>query len=143
VERDEAGAREGEEEAVLAPFGSELAKLRAQELRMHASARGKVVGRSSIDPGSIGDVVTFTQRAREALERSAAAARRLNPAALVRIAPDGRRGVQAELTDGVRTSDELVEVMPGTTVIVARGVSGLIDAGEHDALELRDLPGED
>jgi Fe-S cluster assembly iron-binding protein IscA len=90
----------------------------------------------SSGPISIGVMVTFTDRAREVLARSTAAARRLNPAARVRIAPDGAGGIRAELTDAVQAGDEVLDVMSGTTVIIALGLTGLIDAGEHDELEL-------
>jgi hypothetical protein len=81
-------------------------------------------------------VVRFTERARQALVRSDAAARRLNTAARVRIVADPAGGVRAELTDSLEEGERLVRVDDDVEVVVPLDLAGLIDAGDHDALTL-------
>jgi hypothetical protein len=85
--------------------------------------------------GSIGLVLTFTDRARLALSRSDAAAKRFNPAARLRLAASPG-GIEAALTEAPLQGDHVLELGDGLEVIVAAGMSGVVDVGEHDAFTI-------
>lgn len=80
--------------------------------------------------------VEFTEWAVEILRRSHASARRLNPAATVRMHRGGA-GVEFELTDERPEGDLLVE-RDGFELLVEPGLEGTVDVVEpHDRLILR------
>jgi len=86
--------------------------------------------------GTIAVVIEFTDWAADILARSDAAARRLNPAARVRVLRDGG-GVRFELTDEAETGDQVVK-REGFTLLVESGLEGIVDVVEpHDRLILR------
>jgi hypothetical protein len=77
-------------------------------------------------------VLTFTDRAADALSTFHAAAARWDPSARLRLVQHGAE-LRPEFTDGA--SDGEVEVSVGTiTVLVPAGVRGTVDAGEHNVL---------
>ncbi|MGH2636584.1 MAG: hypothetical protein ACRDHU_10640 [Actinomycetota bacterium] len=81
-------------------------------------------------------MLEFTPWATEILGRTHAAARRLNPAATVRLQRH-RDGVQFALTDERHDGDELVEG-DGFELWVEAGLGGTVDVVEpHDRLVLR------
>ena len=83
-----------------------------------------------------GDVLEFTEWARDILGRSQQAARRFNPDAKIRLARTGGT-VQAMLTDQPGPGDVEVRV-DDVTLYVERGLEGLVDIEEpHDRLVLR------
>ena len=78
-------------------------------------------------------MVTFTERAADALRASLAAARRFDPGAALRV--ERRGGVVAVVfASDPDPSDTVVEVGGGLTVGVQAGLDGTIDAGEHNEL---------
>ena len=80
--------------------------------------------------------LAFTDWATEILQRSHAAARRLNPSATVRLNRDGN-GVAFTLTDDPNPGDELVPG-EGFELLVESGLEGTVDVVEpHDRLILR------
>ncbi|MEX0989215.1 MAG: hypothetical protein WD206_02825 [Actinomycetota bacterium] len=82
-------------------------------------------------------MIGFSERAIEALARSAAAARRFNPDARLRIAPDAA-GVALSITDGPEPGDDTVE-RDGFTLYLASGLDGTLDIAEpHDTFVIRD-----
>jgi len=77
-------------------------------------------------------VLTFTDRAADALSTFHAAAARWDPSARLRLVRHGAE-LRPEFTDGA--SDGEVEVAVGSiTVLVPEGVQGSVDAGEHNVL---------
>jgi hypothetical protein len=77
-------------------------------------------------------VLTFTDRAADALTTFHAAAARWNPSAQLRLVRYGAE-LRPEFADGAVDDD--VEVAVGTiTVWVPAGVEGRVDAGEHNVL---------
>ena len=77
-------------------------------------------------------MLTFTDRAADALSTFHAAAARWDPAARLRLVRHGTE-LRPEFTDGV--ADGEVEVSVGSiTVLVPAGVDGRVDAGEHNVL---------
>ncbi|MGZ4130555.1 MAG: hypothetical protein ACXVPR_07000 [Actinomycetota bacterium] len=81
-------------------------------------------------------MIAFTDRAIEIIARSAAAARRFNADARVRLSSEGDE-VRFELTDAPAPTDRVVE-RDGFTLYVAEGLAGLVDVVEpHDRLVLR------
>ena len=82
------------------------------------------------------DMLRFTDQAAQALARSDAAARRLNPDAWIRLVPVGSRGVRAELVEGPEPDDRLQQIDGGPQVFVAASLTGAVDAGEHESLVL-------
>jgi hypothetical protein len=85
-------------------------------------------------------MLRFTDQAAQALVRSDAAARRFNPDARVRLAPDPARGVRAELVDEPEPGDRSQQIPDGPQVFVDASLNGLVDAGEHDLLILSTEP---
>jgi hypothetical protein len=84
-------------------------------------------------------VIEITGRAAEVLSRSAAAARRFDPNARVRVVSDGS-GVSFELTDRVQPTDREIE-QEGFVLLVEWGLDGTIDVADHDRLVLvRSVP---
>ena len=80
--------------------------------------------------------VEFTEWAVEILQRSHASARRLNPAATVRMHREGG-AIAFELTDERRDGDLLLEG-DGFELLVEAGLEGTVDVIEpHDQLILR------
>ena len=87
-------------------------------------------------PGTIGDVIEFTEWATDILSRSDEAARRFNPDARVRVVREGG-GVRFELTDRPGEDDQVVE-RDGFTLYAEPGLEGIVDVVEpHDQLILR------
>lgn len=77
-------------------------------------------------------MIELTPRAEEVLRRAEQAARRLNPGARIRLARAGD-GITATLVETPGEGDTSIAV--GDLVInVERGLEGVVDAGEHDAL---------
>ena len=77
-------------------------------------------------------MLTFTDRAADALSTFHAAAARWDPSARLRLVRHGAE-LRPEFTDGA--SDGEVEVAVGAiTVLVPEGVQGSVDAGEHNVL---------
>jgi hypothetical protein len=79
-------------------------------------------------------VVTLTDRAREALLGSLAAAQRFDPSACLRVVrQDGAVGVVfAEAPD----PDDQVVSLGEASIGFEAGIAGTIDAGEHNVLEV-------
>jgi hypothetical protein len=77
-------------------------------------------------------MVALTDRARDALRSSLAAARRFDPEAHLRvIRQDGAvRAVFAEEPD---PTDQVID-LDGASVGVQAGIEGTVDAGEHNEL---------
>lgn len=81
-------------------------------------------------------MIGFTDWATEILQRTHAAARRLNPSATVRLHRDGD-GVAFTLTDEAHPGHELVSG-DGFELFVEAGLEGTVDVIEpHDRLILR------
>jgi hypothetical protein len=81
-------------------------------------------------------VIGFTDWAEDILRRTHGAARRLNPAATVRLHRD-RDGVSFDLVDEPTTGDQLVRGN-GFELWVESGLDGTVDVVEpHDRLILR------
>ena len=76
-------------------------------------------------------MLALTARAADALRTADAAARRFNPDARVRLrAADGV--VSADLVTAPEDGESLV-LVDGVELIVPDGMSGTVDAGEHNA----------
>jgi hypothetical protein len=84
-------------------------------------------------------VIRLTDRAREVLARATEAARRFDPSVRIRLRAEGA-GVAFSLADGPGPDEDEVEV-DGIALLVEHGIEGVVDAGEHDRLELRPGPG--
>ena len=77
-------------------------------------------------------MLTFTDRAADALATFQAAAARWNPDVRIRLVPAGA-DLRPELAEGPEANDVAVAV--GTLIVyVPPGVQGVVDAGEHNAL---------
>lgn len=77
-------------------------------------------------------MLTFTDRATDALSTFHAAAARWDPSARLRLVRHGAE-LRPEFTDGVAAGE--VEVAVGSiTVFVPDGVEGRVDAGDHNVL---------
>ena len=77
-------------------------------------------------------MLTFTDRAADALSTFHAAAARWDPSARLRLVRHGAE-LRPEFTDAASEGD--VEVAVGSiTVLVPGGVDGRVDAGEHNVL---------
>jgi hypothetical protein len=77
-------------------------------------------------------VLTFTDRAAEALQTFHAAAARWNPDVRLRLVRVGTE-LRPELTDAAEPDD--VELTLGAIdVLVPHDVDGVVDAGEHNVL---------
>jgi hypothetical protein len=81
-------------------------------------------------------VVEFTERAADALRRSAQAAARFDPDARIRLTRDGSL-VHASFVHEPEAGDVVVGLVDGPQLLVAADVRGTIDAGDHDALIVR------
>lgn len=81
-------------------------------------------------------MIRFTDRAREVLVAAEHAARRFDPDAKVRLRRDDEGRIAFELTNEVGPGDELVEA-EGFELVVQRGLTGTVDAGDHNALVLQ------
>jgi hypothetical protein len=77
-------------------------------------------------------VVKLTPRAHEALLTSQTAARRFDPEAHLRLTADGA-SVRALLASQPEPGDAVLQV-GALTIFVAPGVTGTVDAGEHNEL---------
>ena len=77
-------------------------------------------------------MVELTPRAHDALLVSQAAARRFDPDAHIRLTSDGTT-VRAVLASRPEPGDVVLEV-GALTIFIAPGVSGTVDAGEHNEL---------
>ncbi|MEX2275828.1 MAG: hypothetical protein WEA10_09755 [Actinomycetota bacterium] len=81
--------------------------------------------------------IEFTDLAEQALERSSAAARRFNPAALLRAASASGGSVDLQIVEAPLPGDETL-VRAGFTLLVASGLDGTLDVEEpHDRIVLR------
>jgi hypothetical protein len=80
-------------------------------------------------------MISFTERALEVLHAATSAAARFDPNARVRVCRNGE-GVVFELTDAPGPDDVPVDA-EGVVVLVEGGLSGTVDAGEHNELVLR------
>ena len=79
-------------------------------------------------------MLVLTARAADALRTADAAARRFNPDARLRLrVADG--GVTADLVSAPEDGESLV-VVDGIELIVPDGMSGTVDAGDHNAFTL-------
>lgn len=81
-------------------------------------------------------MIRFTERAREVLEAAERAARRFDPEARVRLLRSDDGSVAFVLTNEAGPDDEIVDG-DGFAVVVAQGLEGVVDAGEHNILTLR------
>jgi len=79
-------------------------------------------------------VLTFTDRAEEALLLFHHAAARWDPNAHLRLEPDGAE-LKPLLADGPADGDVPVTVRD-ITVFVPAGVEGTVDAGDHNVLSV-------
>ena len=78
-------------------------------------------------------MITLTERAAEAVAAAETAARRFNPAARVRLARDATGGgVRFELVEGPEPGDATM-TEDRFTLLVAHGLDGVLDTGEHNA----------
>jgi hypothetical protein len=77
-------------------------------------------------------MVTFTDRAGEALVLFHTAAARWDPDVHVRLVPDGAE-LKPQLATGPEAGDIAIAV-GGVTVFVPEGVDGTVDAGDHNVL---------
>ena len=77
-------------------------------------------------------MVELTQRAHDALLISQTAARRFDPEAHIRLTRDGAT-VHAVLASRPEPGDAVLET-GALTIFVAPGVTGTVDAGEHNEL---------
>ena len=77
-------------------------------------------------------MVELTPRAHDALLISQSAARRFDPEAHIRLIPDGAT-VRAALASRPEPGDAVLEV-GALTIFVAPGITGTVDAGEHNEL---------
>jgi hypothetical protein len=77
-------------------------------------------------------MVELTSRAQDALLASQSAARRFDPEAHIRLTAEGGT-VRAVLASRPEPGDAVLEVGV-LTIFVASGVTGTIDAGEHNEL---------
>lgn len=75
-------------------------------------------------------MVELTSRAQDALLASQTAARRFDPEAHIRLIADGVT-VRAVLASGPEPGDAVLE-LGALTIFVASGVTGTVDAGEHN-----------
>jgi hypothetical protein len=79
-------------------------------------------------------VVTFTDRAREALLTSLSAARRFDPEARLRL--ERHEGsVRAVLANEDQPDDALID-LDGAVIAIEPGIDGTIDAGDHQELRV-------
>ena len=77
-------------------------------------------------------MLTFTERATEALSMFHAAAARWNPEVQIRLVPEGTE-LKPLLAEAPEAGDVPQEV--GTvTVFVPPGLDGVVDAGDHNVL---------
>jgi hypothetical protein len=77
-------------------------------------------------------MLTFTDRAREAIVLFHTAAVRWDPGVHVRLVPEGAE-LKPQLAAGPEAGDVPVEV-GDVTVFVPDGASGTVDAGDHNEL---------
>jgi len=77
-------------------------------------------------------MVELTPRAHDALLISQTAARRFDPEAHLRLTADGST-VRAVLASRPEPGDAVLEV-GSLTIFIASGVTGTVDAGEHNEL---------
>jgi hypothetical protein len=81
-------------------------------------------------------VVEFTERAVDALRRSAHAAARFDADARIRLTREGSV-VRAAFVHQAEAGDVVVALGDGPQILVAADIRGTIDAGDHDALIVR------
>jgi hypothetical protein len=77
-------------------------------------------------------MLAFTDRAIEAIETFHRAAARFDPRACIRLTRVGEE-LRPVLAEGPEPDDEAARVGP-VTVYVEAGVTGRVDAGEHNVL---------
>jgi hypothetical protein len=87
----------------------------------------------------VGDI-ELTERAVEVLVRARTAAVRFDPGVKIRVGHDATGSVVFQLVDDAQEGDSTVDLGDGATVLVESGLMGVVDAGEHDALVLRQSP---
>lgn len=80
-------------------------------------------------------MVELTQRAREALTASQAAAVRFDPDVRLRLRVVGTGEIRSELVTGPTEGDEVL-VAGELELFVEPGLRGTIDAGDHNQLQL-------
>ena len=81
-------------------------------------------------------MLEFTDWAKEILQRADAGARRLNPAARVRLVRAGS-SMEAVLSDQPDAGDDVVSI-GNAEIFVERGLEGLVDIEEpHDRIVLK------
>ena len=90
------------------------------------------LSRNPRTPRSIAVMVELTSRAQDALLASQTAARRFDPEAHIRLTADGAM-VRQVLASRPEPGDAVLEV-GALTIFVAPGVTGTVDAGEHNEL---------
>jgi hypothetical protein len=73
-------------------------------------------------------MLDITERAAAAVIQMEAAAQRFNPSARIRLTPE----VTFALTEAAEPGDQEVDCS-GTVLLVAAGIGGVIDVGEHNA----------
>jgi hypothetical protein len=81
-------------------------------------------------------MVGFTDRAVDALTRSAQAAARFDRDARIRLTREGSV-VRASFVHEAEADDAVVDLADGSEVFVSADLDGTIDAGEHDQLTVR------
>jgi hypothetical protein len=79
-------------------------------------------------------VLTFTDRATEALALFHTAASRWNPDVQIRLVPDGAE-LKPLLAD-VPQEGDVATAVGAITVYVPPGVDGVVDAGDHNVLSI-------
>lgn len=84
--------------------------------------------------GTLGGVLTITERAADALRAADAAARRFNPEARVRLrVADGT--LVADLVEGPAPG-ERTAALADVDIVVPEALDGTIDSGDHNTFEL-------
>jgi Fe-S cluster assembly iron-binding protein IscA len=79
-------------------------------------------------------MLTFTDRARDALETFHAAAARWNPDVRLRLARVGVE-LRPELAEAPEPGDDTIDV-GSISVYVESGTDGVVDAGDHNVLTI-------
>lgn len=80
---------------------------------------------------TLAHMLDMTERAAAAVVQMQTAAHRFNPNARIRLAPEGA-GVAFGLTETAEPGDQELD-MDGMVLLVAAGLDGVIDIGEHNA----------
>lgn len=83
-------------------------------------------------------MLDITERAAAVVRQSQEAARRFNPDARIRLIR-AAAGLAFELTDVADAADTELDCL-GTALLVAEGIDGTIDTGDHNAPVLLPTP---